>query len=152
MFKKKDFNVFFIIHCSNIDKFSLKNDFWKTGYQLQNKLINYEFSWKNMCTPGYRVCSHVFIFQFSICKSKILAAWKTFYFPEFPPNSPKPSPKSGLGPSSSNFFSEMLLVGSHLLCIHFSAFWHHLLKFFSKMLLVGSHLLCIHFSAFYLQK
>ena len=40
-----------------------------------------------------------------------------------PQTPPKSSPKLGLAPSSSIFFSEMFLVGSHLLCIHFAAFY-----------------------------
>ena len=42
--------------------------------------------------------------------------------PQTPPFS---SPKSGQRPSTSNFFSEMLLVGYYVLCTYISAFYHH---------------------------
>ena len=63
---------------------------------------------------------------FSLLSSKIKIwqhdKWSIFQkSPQTPPNS---SPKSGLEPFFSNFFSEMLLVGYYILCIYISAFYH----------------------------
>ena len=55
-------------------------------------------------------------------KIKFQQHGKLSNFQKSPKTPPKSSPKSGLGPSLSNLFSEMLLVGSHTLCIQFSAF------------------------------